>query len=116
MIAMKLHVIFDFCVHWIEKENKSTWSSFMKRELFLFSDVLEFPNASNRTFASGIMLANEIGAVPEKNFNKCFVFSVFPEPVTPRNTIDWGFSKTRKFLSALSPIEIIHARSMDEMY
>lgn len=60
----------------------------MKRELLSFSDVLEFPNASNKTFASGILLANDVCAVPEKNFNRFFVFSVFPEPVTPRITID----------------------------
>lgn len=60
----------------------------MKRELFKFPGVLEFPKASNKIFASGIIPANNFDDVPEKKFNRFFVFSVFPDPVIPEMIID----------------------------
>lgn len=71
--------------------------------------MLEFPNASNKTFALGIIPANDVdtAVVSEKNFNRFFVVSVFPEPVTPFIIIDCGTSKARKFLSALSADQIM---------
>lgn len=62
--------------------------SLIKRELFKFSTVLAFPKASNKTFESDTVLANGADVEPEKNCNRCFVFSVLPDPLTPEMIID----------------------------
>lgn len=79
--------------------------SLIKRELFKFFAVFAFSNASNKAFASGIVCVNGAEVLPEKNCNSFFVFSVFPDPVTPEMMIDWGISKILKFRNALSAVE-----------
>lgn len=78
----------------------------MKRELFKLLGVHEFPNASNKIFASDIIAVNGVDDEPEKNFNKFLVFSVLPAPVIPEMMIDCGISKMRKFLKALSAAQV----------
>lgn len=75
-----------------ESVGLNTWITFINRELFKFPAVLEFPNASNKIFASGSIPANDVDVIDEseKNFNKIFMFSDFPDPVTPEMIMDWG--------------------------
>lgn len=60
----------------------------MKRELFKFSAVEEFPNASNKIFALSICSENCTDTDPAKKFKRCFDVSVFPDAVSPDIMID----------------------------
>lgn len=62
----------------------------MKRELFVFSVVEEFPKNSRSTFVSMICFASCMEFDPQKNFNKNFDVSVLPDPESPAIIIDCG--------------------------
>lgn len=55
----------------------------MKRELFKFSVVREFPKDSSKKLAWIIFSAKYDDFSPQKNFNINFVVSVFPDPDSP---------------------------------
>lgn len=84
-----------------------TFATFIKRELLKFSFVEEFPKASNKTFELIICSANFVDTEPHKNFNKCLVVSVFPDPVSPEIMIDWEFLKIRIFRTILSAVWVV---------
>lgn len=57
-------------------------------------------------FASSIIPADCAEVVSQKNFRRCLVFSVFPDPLSPDMMIDWGISNMRTFLKALSAVRV----------
>lgn len=86
-----------FCHHF-------TCTTLMKRELLKLSSMQQFPNDSNTIFASIISGASIVSG-PHKNFTRCFVASVFPDPDSPPMMIDWNVFDIRKFLLTLSAVE-----------
>lgn len=73
---------------WFKNQTQNqTCNILIKRELFAFSVVFEFPKDSNIIFA---LIMSWVWFDPQKNFSRNFEVSVLPEPESPDIMIDCG--------------------------